>query len=99
MYMTKLVPLSDHLVVEATPKETQTASGFYIPENKEGKPESGTVIAVGPGRMKDDGSFSTMDINVGDKILFKKYAPDEFEVDGKKVLVLAENDVLAKIQD
>jgi chaperonin GroES len=95
--MTKLVPLNDHLVVEPTPKETQTASGFFIPDNKEGKPESGTVVAVGPGKRKDDGTVAPMDIQVGDKVLFKKYAPDEFEIDGKKVLVLSENDVLAKL--
>jgi chaperonin GroES len=96
--MSKLVPLSDHLVVEPAEKETQTASGFYIPDNKEGKPESGTVIAVGPGRKKEDGTVVAIDIKVGDKVLFKKYAPDEFEVDGKKVLVLSEGDVLAKLE-
>lgn len=96
--MSKLVPLGDHLVVEPTPKETQTASGFYIPDNKEGKPESGTVIAVGPGRKKDDGTVVPVDIKEGDKVLFKKYAPDEFEIEGKKVLVLSESDVLAKLE-
>jgi chaperonin GroES len=97
--MTKLVPLSDHLVVEPTPKETQTASGFFIPDTKEGKPESGMVVAVGPGKKRDDGVVVALDIQVGDKVLFKKYAPDEFEIDGKKVLVLSENDVLAKVTD
>ncbi len=97
--MSKLLPLSDHLVVEPMPKETQTASGFYIPDTKESKPESGTVIAVGPGRKNDDGTILAIDLQVGDKVMFKKYAPDEFEIDGKKLLVLRESDVIAKLVD
>ncbi len=97
--MSKLVPLNDNLVVEPMAKETQTASGFYIPDTKDAKPESGIVIAVGPGRKNDDGSNTPMDLKEGDKVMFKKYAPDEFEVGGKKVLVLRESDVIAKIVD
>lgn len=95
--MSNLVPLLDHLVVKALPKEKQTASGIYIPDTSETKPESGEVVAVGPGKRKNDGTFVAMDIKVGDKVLFKKYAPDEFEFGGEKVLILSESDVLAKI--
>ncbi len=96
--MSNLMPLGDNLVVEPTTKEAQTASGIYIPDtaSKE-KPQEGVVVAVGPGRKADDGSVIAMEVAVGDKVLFKKYAPDEFEVEGKKVLVLRESDVIAKI--
>ena len=97
--MTKLVPLSDNVVVEPSVVETQTASGFYIPDKSDTKPETGVVVAVGPGRKNDDGTLTLMDLVVGDKVMFKKYAPDEFEMEGKKVLVLRESDVIAKIVD
>jgi chaperonin GroES len=97
--MSKLVPLADHLVVKAIAKEKQTASGIYIPDTSEGKPEQGEVIAVGPGKKRDDGSVTPLDVKVGDKVLFKKYAPDEFAVNGEKVLILSESDILAKLED
>lgn len=95
--MANLVPMADRLVVKPLPKETTTASGIVLPNSGNEKPEEGEVVAVGPGRMKEDGSRATMDLKVGDKVIFKKYAPDEFEIDGEKVLVLSESDVLAKI--
>lgn len=97
--MSNIVPLNDHIVVKAIEKEQMTASGIVIPDtaSKE-KPQEGEVVAVGPGRMKEDGTRAAMDVVVGDKVLFKKYAPDEFEISGEKVLVLTQSDVLAKIQ-
>ena len=96
--MSNIVPLSDNIVVKPITKEAQTASGIYIPDtaSKE-KPQEGEVVAVGPGRRADDGSVIAMEVAVGDKVMFKKYAPDEFEINGDKVLVLRESDVIAKI--
>ena len=95
--MSNLIPLGDHLVVKPMAKEKQTASGIFIPDTSEKKPESGEVVAVGPGKKNKDGSIVAMDVKVGDKVLFKKYAPDEFEIEGEKLLILSENDVLAKL--
>ncbi len=96
--MTNLVPLQDYVVVKAVEAETTTASGIVIPDtaSKE-KPQKGEVVAVGPGKIKDDGSRAPMDVKAGDIVMFKKYAPDELEVDGGKVLVLSEADIIAKL--
>lgn len=94
--MASIVPLGDHVVVKAVEEEVANAAGILLPK-KEEKPQKGLVVAVGPGKMKDDGSRAALDVQVGDTVLFKKYAPDEFEIDGQKVLVLTENDILAKV--
>lgn len=93
--MANIQPTADHLVVEATAEE-KTASGIIIPDtaNKE-KPQKGTVIAVGPGKMGDDNERIPMEVKEGDTVLFTKYAPSEIKVDGKDLLVLNESDVLA----
>lgn len=99
----QLKPLGNHIILESTPKETTTASGIILPDSgdKE-RPERGTVIAVGPGKMGDNGQRETLDVKVGDTVIFKKYAPDEVELkDGegkKKYLVLSADDVLAIIE-
>ena len=95
----KLRPLNDRLIVKALPKEEVTKAGIIIPESvdKE-RPEQGEVIAVGPGKLLDDGKRSTMDIKVGDKIMFKKYAPDEIKLDGTEYLVISEYDILAVLE-
>ena len=97
--MINLKPLNDNLIVKPLMQETQTSSGIFIPESGEKKPGQGEVIAVGPGLTKDDGSLKSMSVTVGDKILFRKYSPDDFEVNGEKVLVLSEKDVLAIISN
>lgn len=93
--MAKIVPTSDHIVVEATPEET-TASGIIIPDtaSKE-KPQKGKVIAVGPGKVGDDNKRIPMEVKEGDTVLFTKYGPTEVKVDGKELMVLSESDVLA----
>lgn len=97
--MSNLVPLSDFIVVEPIEAEKQTASGIYIPSTaSEEKPQEGKIVAVGPGRKNEDGSRQTMDVEVGDTVMFKKYAPDEFKVEGKTLLVLRETDVIAKLK-
>lgn len=97
--MSTLRPLGDRLIVQALTKEEKTSSGIILPDtaDKE-RPEQGEVIAVGPGRMLDNGSIAPMRVKVGDKVVFKKYSPDEVKADGKEYLVIAEADVLAVIE-
>ena len=97
--MPTLRPLNDRLIVKALTKEEKTLSGIILPDtaSKE-RPEQGEVIAVGPGRVLDNGSLAPMHVKVGDKVVFKKYAPDEFEIDEKDFLVISESDVLAIIE-
>jgi chaperonin GroES len=96
--MTKIVPLNDHVVVEALEPETKTESGFIIPDtaSKE-KPMQGKVIAVGPGKMDENGKRLPMDVKEGDKVLFTKYGPTEFKIDGKELLILSVSDIFAKL--
>ena len=93
-----LKPLSNHLFIEPLEAEKKTKSGIVLPEtvDKE-KPMMGQVVAVGPGKRNDQGEVVPMSVKVGQKVLFKKYGPDEVEVDGKKYLVGDEDDVLAII--
>jgi len=94
-----LRPLNDRLIVKALPKEEVTKSGIILPDtaDKE-RPEQGEVIAVGPGKLLEDGKRSAMDVKVGDKILFKKYAPDEVKVEDQEYLVISEYDILAVLE-
>ena len=94
-----LRPLSDRLIVKPASKEEVSALGIIIPDssNKE-RPEQGEVLAIGPGRIKDDGSIQPMNVKVGDKIVFKSYSPSEVKVDGATYLVLSESDVLAVVE-
>jgi len=93
-------PLSDRVIVKPLSKEQSTASGIIIPDtvDKE-RPEQGEVIAVGPGRRMDNGSRAGMDLKVGDKIVFKKYSPDEIKVGDEEVLVISESDVMAVLEN
>lgn len=97
--MTKIVPLNDHVVVEAVETETKSESGIIIPDtaSKE-KPMKGNVLAVGPGKLMDDGKRMPMDIKKGDMVLFAKYGPTEVKVDGKEVLILSASDIYAKLE-
>lgn len=94
--MPSIVPLGDHLVVQPMTEGHKSAAGILLPE-KEEKPQKGKVLAVGNGRKNDNGSVAPLEVKVGDMVLFKKYSPDEFEIEGEKVLVLREEDVLAKL--
>ena len=95
----QLKPLGDRMVVEPKEKETTTASGLVLPDTASEKPQQGTVIAVGPGARDEDGDYIAMDVKEGDTVLFAKYAGTEIKVDGKKVLILKESDVLALVLD
>jgi len=90
-----LKPLGDRVVVEPIEQEEMTASGIVLPETAKEKPQKGHVLAVGPGTRDDDGKRIALDVNVGDMVLFAKYAGTEFKVDSKKLLILKESDLLA----
>lgn len=92
-------PLSNHLFLEAMEEEKTTKSGIVIPDSAEKeRPTRGKVIAVGEGKRNEKGEITPMSVKVGDTVLFKKYGPDEVELDGKKYLVGDEDDILAIIQ-
>lgn len=93
-----LKPLADRLVVEPKEREETTASGLILPETAKEKPQEGTVLAAGPGRRDDDGKRIDMDVAVGDKVLYAKYGGTEIKIDGKKLLILKESDILAIIE-
>ncbi|OGL66916.1 co-chaperone GroES [Candidatus Uhrbacteria bacterium RIFCSPHIGHO2_01_FULL_63_20] len=95
----KLRPIGDHLIVKALTAEETSASGIIIPDtvDKE-RPERGEVIAAGPGKVLENGSRSTMDVKAGDKVVFKKYAPDEVKVGKDEFLVIKSDDVMAVIE-
>jgi chaperonin GroES len=91
----KLKPLADRLVVEPTEREEVTASGIYVPETAKEKPQEGKVVAAGPGRRDEDGERVPMDVAVGDRVLYAKYAGTEIKLEDKKYLILKESDILA----
>jgi len=94
----KLKPLGNRVVVEPMEEEEVTAGGIVLPETAKEKPQKGTVLAVGPGERDDSGKRIPLDVNEGDKVLFAKYAGTEVKVDGKKLLILRESDLLAIIE-
>jgi chaperonin GroES len=92
----KLQPLADRLVVKPTQKEEMTKGGIYLPDTAKEKPQEGEVVAVGPGRMTDEGKRIAMDIKVGDKVIYSKYGGSEIKIDDVEMIILRESDVLAK---
>ena len=97
----KIVPLHDRVVVEVSTAIEKTKSGIYIPETVSGeRPETGKVIAVGPGKWNEDADERVpMTVKVGDTVLFSKYGPDEVKIDGEKYLIVREEQILAIIND
>jgi chaperonin GroES len=95
----KLRPLADRVVVEPLEKEETFAGGeLVLPDTAKEKPQQGEVLAVGAGRLDDEGKRLPMDVSVGDTILFAKYAGTEIKLDGKKLLILKESDILAIVE-
>jgi chaperonin GroES len=94
----KLRPLGDRVVVEPLEQEERTESGLYIPETAKEKPQKGTILAVGAGRRDEDGKRIPMDVETGQSILFAKYGGTEVKIDGKKLLILKEGDILAILE-
>jgi chaperonin GroES len=95
---TQLKPLGDRVVVKPTPREEMTKSGIVLPDTAKERPQEGTILAAGPGRILDDGSREAMDVSAGQKILFQKYAGTEFKLDEEELLILSQKDILAVIE-
>jgi chaperonin GroES len=94
----KLKPLGGRLIIEPIEQEEMTAGGIILPETAKEKPQEGNVLAVGPGDRDDKGERVAMDVKVGDKVLFAKYSGTEIKMDGKKLLIMREADILAIVQ-
>lgn len=93
---TKLQPLGDRVLVKPVEKEEKTKSGIYLPDTAKEKPQEGEIIAVGPGKMTDDGKRIPMDLKVGDRVIYAKYGGTEIKVDDEEMMILRESDILAK---
>jgi chaperonin GroES len=96
---TQLRPLGDRVVIEPIPREEMTKSGIVLPDTAKEKPQEGKVIAVGPGRILDDGKREAIDVKKGDKVLYAKYAGTEFKIDGEELLIVSQKDILAVVEN
>src|SRR4051812_14086873 len=95
---TNIRPLGDRVVVRAVERESQTSSGLYLPDTVQEKPQEALVIAVGPGKLLDNGTRATIDVKPGDKVLFSKYAGTEIKQLNEEFMILRESDILAVIE-
>ena len=93
----KIRPLDDRIVVQAMEAEETTAGGIVLPGSAQEKPQRGTILAVGPGKLLDSGKRGDLSVAVGDEVIFGKYGGSDIEVDGKEVKILRESDILAKV--
>ncbi len=93
----KIQPLADRVVVQALEETEQMRGGLYIPDTAKEKPQQGTIIAVGPGKLSDEGTRVEPDVKVGQRVLYGKYSGTEVSVDGTEYLILRESDILAVI--
>lgn len=93
----KLRPLDDRVVVEPLAAEEVTAGGIVLPDSAQEKPQRGTVVAIGPGKLLDSGERGALSVAVGDEVIYGKYAGSDFEVEGNEVKILRESDILAKV--
>jgi chaperonin GroES len=96
---TKLRPLGDRVVVRPSTREEVTKSGIVLPDTAKEKPQEGTILAVGPGRILDDGKREQVDVKEGQKVLYAKYAGTEFKVDEEDLLIVSQKDILAVVED
>ena len=92
----KLQPLADRLVVKPIEREEVTKGGIVLPDTAKEKPQEGKVMAVGPGRLSEDGKRIAMEVKVGDIVIYAKYGGVEYKIDDKEVIILRESDILAK---
>jgi chaperonin GroES len=95
----KLKPLGDRVVIKPTPREDMTKSGIVLPDTAKEKPMEGVILAAGPGKTLDDGKREAMDVKVGDRVLYAKYAGTEFKVDGEDLLIVSQKDILAIVEN
>jgi len=94
----KIRPLQDRIIVKRLDEETKTKGGIIIPDTAKEKPIEGKVIAVGKGKVADDGNLIKMEVKVGDKVLFSKYGGNEVKIDGQEYLIMREDDILGVIE-
>jgi chaperonin GroES len=94
----KLKPLGGRVIVEPIEQEEMTAGGIILPETAKEKPQEGKIVAAGPGERDEDGKRIALDVKVGDRVLYAKYSGTEVKVDGKKLLILRESDILAIVE-
>lgn len=94
--MTKIKPLGDRVVIKPTPKEEVSKGGIVLPDTAKEKPQEGEILAVGPGKLSEDGKLMPMEVKVGDKVIYSKYAGTEFKLDEEEVVIMRESDILAK---
>lgn len=94
-----LKPLLDRIIIQTLEDETITKSGIIIPDNAKEKPTKGKIVAVGDGKRNEKGDIIPLSVKVGDVVLFKKYGPDEIEIDGQKYLIADEGDILAIVEN
>jgi chaperonin GroES len=92
-----LKPLDDRVVVEPVEAEEKTAGGIVLPDTAKEKPQRGTVLAVGPGKLLDSGERGKLSVAVGDEVIYGKYSGSEIEIDGREVKIVRESDILAKV--
>jgi chaperonin GroES len=97
MAKTKIRPLDDRVVVEPIEAEEKTAGGIVLPDSAKEKPQRGTVVAVGPGRLLDSGERGELSVAVGDEVIYGKYGGTDIEINGNDVKILRESDILAKV--
>jgi len=94
----KLRPLGDRVVIQPVAREEMTKSGIVLPDTAKEKPQEGIILAAGPGRILDDGKREAMDVKVGDRVLYSKYAGTEFKVEGEDLLIVSQKDILAIVE-
>jgi chaperonin GroES len=92
----KIQPLADRLVVKPMQKQEVTKGGIYLPDTAKEKPQEGEVVAIGPGKITDDGKRIAMELKVGDKVIYSKYGGAEIKIDDVEMMILRESDILAK---
>ena len=96
---TSVVPLTDHIVLQAVKEEEVTTSGLVIPDSAKEKPQHGLVVSVGPGKLNDNGVVETLDLDDGDRVLYQKYTGQDITVDKTEYIIIRFQDVLAKLVD
>jgi len=94
--MAKIEPLGDRVVIRPIPKEKVSKGGIVLPDTAKEKPQEGEIIAVGPGRLTEDGERIAMEVKKGDRVIYSKYAGTEFKLDDEELVIMRESDILAK---
>ena len=95
----KLRPLGDRVVIKPIAREDMTKSGIVLPDTAKEKPQEGIILSAGPGKIDDNGKREPMDVKVGDKVLYAKYAGTEFKIEGDDLLIVSQKDILAIVED